>query len=112
MPELDESSDDLELARRARDFRDEHGMPEEVFVAQLGGLGSPMGGSRKPIWASLASPLSLRVLRQSLSAGASHLRVVEALPTRAAYPQRDRDGLPVVTEHCALLHWAKPGRTS
>ncbi|WP_447644597.1 hypothetical protein [Nocardioides zeae] len=99
---------DAGLVRAAHRLRDEHGMPEEVFVHQLGGWGTPMGGTRKPIWTSFASATALRVLQQTLAPETRHLRVVEALPARSEHAQRDAEGRPVVAEHAALLHWAVP----
>ncbi|WP_331452441.1 hypothetical protein [Streptomyces sp. SS162] len=102
-------SDETDLAIRLDAFRRDHGIPEEVFVHQLGGAGNSMGMSadRKPMWVSLASPLSVGVLHQWLNAETSHLRLVEALPDRSKHPQHDALGRARVTEHAALLAWPK-----
>ncbi|MFE4368013.1 hypothetical protein ACFRMN_07165 [Streptomyces sp. NPDC056835] len=99
--------DETVLAVRLEAFRQAHGIPEEVFVHQLGGAGAAMGMSadRKPMWVSLASPLSVGVLHHWLSPETSHLRLVEALPDRSLHPQRDALGRPRVVEHVALLAW-------
>ena len=104
-PGADQTPTDAALLLAAQRFRDMNGLPEEVFVQQIGGMGAPMSGQRKPMWASLTSPLSLRVLHQSFAADTTHLRVVEAMPNRQQHTQRDIDGRPVVTEHCVLMHW-------
>lgn len=104
---MPEGRDDVELAVRWDEFRREHGMPEEVFVHQLGSGGFSPTQDRKPMWVSLASPLSVGVLRHWLSPSTRHLRMVEALPARGRQPQRDRLGRPRVTEHAALLSWPK-----
>ncbi|MFD9572202.1 hypothetical protein ACFWBI_20395 [Streptomyces sp. NPDC059982] len=107
-PESGES-DETRLAVQLDAFRRAHGIPEEVFVHQLGGAGTAMGmaADRKPLWVSLASPLSVGVLHQWLSPETSHLRLVEALPERSLHPLRDALGRPRVTEHVALLAWPK-----
>ncbi|HET6858724.1 MAG TPA: hypothetical protein VFH94_16745 [Streptomyces sp.] len=99
--------DETDLAVRLEAFRQAHGMPEELFVHQLGGAGSATGMSadRKPMWVSLASPLSVGVLHHWLSPETTHLRLVEALPDRSLHPQRDALGRPRVVEHVALLAW-------
>ncbi|MFE3019695.1 lantibiotic dehydratase [Streptomyces sp. NPDC059256] len=105
-------SDEAALAVRLDDFRREHGIPEEVFVHQLGGAGGALGMSadRKPMWVSLASPLSVGVLHHWLSPQTSHLRLVEVLPERSLHSQRDALGRPRVTEHVALLAWPEETR--
>ncbi|WP_329102279.1 hypothetical protein [Streptomyces sp. NBC_01439] len=104
--------DATDLAVRLDAFRRAHGIPEEVFVHQLGGAGSAPGmtADRKPMWVSLASPLSVGVLHHWLSPQTSHLRLVEALPGRALHAQRDALGRPRVTEHVALLAWPEENR--
>ncbi|MFF9640375.1 hypothetical protein [Kitasatospora aureofaciens] len=99
--------DEAAVALRLDAFRRAHGIPEEVFVHQLGLPGFSVTGDRKPMWVSLASPLSAGVLRQWLSPETSHVRMVEALPERHLHPQTDAVGRPRVTEHAALLHWPK-----
>ncbi|MYT15713.1 Lantibiotic dehydratase, C terminus [Streptomyces sp. SceaMP-e96] len=101
--------DETGLAVRLDAFRRIHGIPEEVFVHQLAGAGNAfsMAADRKPMWVSLASPLSVGVLHQWLSPETSHLRLVEALPQRSLHPQRDATGCPRATEHVALLSWPK-----
>ncbi|MEV6978353.1 lantibiotic dehydratase [Kitasatospora sp. NPDC093806] len=101
--------DDVESAVRWDGFRRTHGIPQEVFVHQLGGSFA-VTHDRKPMWVSLASPLSVAVLRQWLSPSTRHVRMVEALPARAAHPQRDHRGRARVTEHAALLSWPKEYR--
>jgi hypothetical protein len=107
------TGDDADLVLRLAAFRREHGLPEEVFVQQLGGVDVPTSGVRKPMWVSLASPVSVGVLFQGLRPGTRHLRIVEALPGRQEHPQHDRAGLRRATEHVALLHWPRPvGRST
>ncbi|MEV5975733.1 hypothetical protein [Streptomyces sp. NPDC052114] len=100
------------LAVRLDELRRAHGIPEEVFVHQLAGAGDALGMSadRKPMWVSLASPLSVGVLHHWLSPRTSHLRLVEALPERPLHAQRDALGRPRVTEHVALLAWPEENR--
>ncbi|RCG30548.1 hypothetical protein DQ384_14675 [Sphaerisporangium album] len=100
---------DARFAVRLDAFRRAHGMPEEVFVHQLGGMGFGGTGDRKPMWVSLASPLSAGVLAQWLSPATTHVRMVEALPERHLQPQLDAQGRRRVTEHAALLYWPKDG---
>ncbi|MGW3391426.1 hypothetical protein [Streptomyces cinereoruber] len=104
--------DETGLAVRLDEFRRTHGIPEEVFVHQLAGAGDALGMSadRKPMWVSLASPLSVGVLHHWLSPRTSHLRLVEALPGRSRHAQRDTLGRPRVTEHAALLAWPEENR--
>lgn len=104
--------DETALAVRLDAFRRAHGIPEEVFVHQLGGAGNALGmtADRKPMWVSLASPLSVEVLHHWLSPQTSHLRLVEALPERSLHAQRDALGRPRVTEHVALLAWPVENR--
>ncbi|MBT2406297.1 MULTISPECIES: lantibiotic dehydratase family protein [unclassified Streptomyces] len=104
--------DETALAVRLDAFRRTHGIPEEVFVHQLGGAGNALGMSadRKPMWVSLASPLSVGVLQHWLSPQTSHLRLVEALPGRSLHAQRDALGRTRVTEHVALLAWPEENR--
>jgi len=96
-----------ELAVRMDDFRRAHGMPEEVFVHQLGGGDFFTAGDRKPLWVSLASPTSAQVLEGWLAAGVKHVRITEALPARHAHPQLDGDRRRRATEHAAMLIWPK-----
>ncbi len=107
LPAAADSDADVVLAAVA--LRDQHQMPEEVFVHQLGGFGALMGGTRKPLWLSWASPTSIRVMLAQLDKATTHLRVVESLPTREEYPQTDRDHRSVATEHVALLTWPRTG---
>ncbi|WP_055699104.1 lantibiotic dehydratase [Streptomyces silaceus] len=104
--------DETALAVRLDELRRAHGIPEEVFVHQLAGAGDALGMSadRKPMWVSLASPLSVGVLHHWLSPRTSHLRLVEALPERSLHAQRDAFGRPRVTEHVALLAWPEENR--
>ncbi|MFF7727394.1 hypothetical protein [Streptomyces sp. NPDC008001] len=104
--------DETALAVRLDSFRRAHGIPEEVFVHQLGGAGSAFGmtADRKPMWVSLASPLSVGVLHHWLSPRTSHLRLVEALPGRSLHAQRDALGRPRAAEHVALLAWPEETR--
>uniref|UniRef100_A0AAU3GW80 Lantibiotic dehydratase N-terminal domain-containing protein n=1 Tax=Streptomyces sp. NBC_01401 TaxID=2903854 RepID=A0AAU3GW80_9ACTN len=104
--------DETGLVVRLDAFRRAHGIPEEIFVHQLGGPGAGLGMSadRKPMWVSLASPLSVGVLHQWLSPDTGHLRLVEALPERSAHPQYDALGRTRVTEHVALLSWTEEKR--
>ncbi|MER6712808.1 hypothetical protein [Streptomyces sp. NPDC000877] len=104
--------DETALAVRLDAFRRAHGIPEEVFAHQLGGAGGALGmtADRKPMWVSLASPLSIGVLHHWLSPQTSHLRLVEALPERSQHAQRDAHGRPRATEHVALLAWPEENR--
>ncbi|MEU5399945.1 hypothetical protein ABZ348_11725 [Streptomyces sp. NPDC005963] len=104
--------DEAALAVRLDAFRREHGIPEEVFVHQLGSPGGALGmmADRKPLWVSMASPLSVGVLHHWLSPQTSHLRLVEVLPERSLHTQRDVLGRPRVTEHVALLAWPEENR--
>ncbi|MEZ5094791.1 MAG: hypothetical protein R2731_00805 [Nocardioides sp.] len=106
LPDIDGSDRDLCLA--ASRLREEHGMPEEVFIHQLGGFGAPMTGLRKPTWTSWSSPTCLRVALGTLAPQTAHVRVVEALPASTGHVQRDPDGRPRATEHCQLLAWPRP----
>ncbi len=99
--------DEAGQAVRLDAFRRAHGIPEEVFVHQLGSSAFGMAGDRKPMWVSLASPLSVGVLWQWLSPETGHVRLVEALPERHLHPQTDTVGRLRVTEHAALLSWPK-----
>ncbi|WNM29193.1 lantibiotic dehydratase [Streptomyces sp. Li-HN-5-11] len=108
----DGDRDETALAVRLDAFRRTHGIPQEVFVHQLAGAGGALGmtADRKPMWVSLASPLSVGVLHHWLSPQTSHLRLVEALPRRSLHPQRDTHGRPRATEHVALLAWPEENR--
>ncbi|MFJ9792551.1 lantibiotic dehydratase [Streptomyces globosus] len=104
---------DAETVLRAEAFRRAHGMPEEVFCHRLTGFGPDgQGADRKPLWVSLASPLSLSVLAQWAGPATGHLRLVEALPDRAAHPLRDGDGGRRAAEHVSLLRWRRPEEES
>ncbi|MFI6597068.1 lantibiotic dehydratase [Nonomuraea sp. NPDC050536] len=100
---------EAEPALSADRFRRAHGLPEEVFVHQLGSTTLSMGGERKPLWVSLASPLSLGALAQWLRPETRHVRVVEALPSRDRHPQLDADGRRRATEHAVLVRWPRQG---
>ncbi|WP_214326802.1 lantibiotic dehydratase family protein [Nonomuraea sediminis] len=99
--------DDAALAMRADRFRRAHGLPEEVFVHQLGGASMGMAGERKPLWVSLASPLSIGMLHQWLRPGTTHVRIVEALPERHLHPQLDREGRRRAVEYAVLVRWPR-----
>ncbi|CAM5642072.1 lantibiotic dehydratase [Streptomyces narbonensis] len=100
---------DAETVLRAEEFRRAHGLPEEVFCHRLTGFGpGDQGTDRKPLWVSLASPLSLSVLAQWAGPATGHLRLVEALPVRSAHPLRDAEGGTRAAEHIALLRWRRP----
>ncbi|WP_406053756.1 hypothetical protein OG462_43590 [Streptomyces sp. NBC_01077] len=98
---------EAEFAMRLDEFRRANNMPEELFVHQLTGAGSPLGADRKPMWVSLASPLSVEVLLHWLGSSTGHVRMVEALPQRHLQPQADLGGRRRVTEHAALLFWPR-----
>jgi hypothetical protein len=100
---------DAELLRELDRFRRAHGIGAEVFVHQLRWRGLPTGGSRKPMWVSLRSPMSFGVFHQWLDPETRHVRLVETLPARDEHHQIGHDGLPVVTEHAVLLAWNRPG---
>ncbi|HEX3005223.1 MAG TPA: hypothetical protein VHO27_13505 [Angustibacter sp.] len=103
---------DAAQLRRLHALRTAHGMPDEVFVHQLGGGADAMlGDAHKPTWVSFASTVSLEAFWQWLRPGTTHVRVVEALPSRRQHLQVDRDGRPRVTEHAAFVRWGRPGRT-
>ncbi|MZE43535.1 hypothetical protein GTY49_11350 [Streptomyces sp. SID5477] len=105
------ASDEAQLAVRLDAFRRAHGIPEEVFVHQLSSSNTmSMTADRKPMWVSLASPLSVGVLHHWLSPRTTHLRLVEALPERSRHPQLDALGRPRGTEHVALLAWPEESR--
>ncbi|MGN6611496.1 MAG: hypothetical protein ACTHLJ_06950 [Angustibacter sp.] len=100
---------DVALLRRLHSLRTAHGMPDEVFVHQLGGGPDAMlGDAHKPTWLSFASTVSLESFWQWLRPGTTHVRVVEALPSRRQHLQVDRDGRPRVTEHAAFMRWDRP----
>ncbi|MFI6499651.1 lantibiotic dehydratase [Nonomuraea typhae] len=103
LPRERDGVDDLKVALQLYEFRRTHGMPEEVFVHQLGFT----GGDRKPLWVSLAAPLSAQVLGGWLDAATTHVRVTEALPARDAHPQLDPQGRPRAVEHAAMLTWLR-----
>ncbi|MFD8492787.1 hypothetical protein [Amycolatopsis sp. NPDC059657] len=103
MPRPD--SDDATFALRLREFRDQHGLPGEVFAHQLSFF--PGAGARKPMWISLDSPLSMRIFHQWLESATKHVRLVEVLPGRESQPQRDDNGKRRVTEHITLLSWPR-----
>lgn len=109
LPRPDESGDDADFALRLDAFRRANGMPEEVFLHQLGSMSAPMAGIRKPTWVSLASPLSASFVEQWLDPGTTHLRMVEACPDRRSYPLLDRTGARRAVEHAGLLSWLRPG---
>lgn len=100
------SASQLQRLHRLRSAR---GMPDEVFVHQLGGGPDAMlGDAHKPTWLSFASTVSLESFWQWLRPGTTHVRVVEALPSRREHRQRDRDGRARVTEHAAFVRWDRP----
>jgi hypothetical protein len=95
--------------RQLHRLRTAHGIPDEVFVHQLGGgPDALLGDAHKPTWLSFASTVSLESFWQWLRPSTTHVRVVEALPSRRQHRQRDRDGSPRVTEHAAFVRWCRP----
>ncbi|GII62080.1 hypothetical protein Skr01_21650 [Sphaerisporangium krabiense] len=105
LPRAGES--DADLVVRMDAFRRAHGMPEEVFVHQVGGQGFYSAAHRKPLWASWVSPTSGAVLAGWLDAATTHVRITEALPDRRMQPQRDDQGRRRASEHAAVLVWPK-----
>lgn len=100
---------DVALLRRLHSLRTAHGIPDEVFVHQLGGGPDAMlGDAHKPTWLSFASTVSLESFWQWLRPGTTHVRVVEALPSRRQHLQVDRAGRPRVTEHAVFVRWDRP----
>lgn len=100
---------DVAQLRRLHALRTAHGMPDEVFVHQLGGgPGAMLGDAHKPTWLSFASTVSLESFWQWLRPSTTHVRVVEALPSRRQHLQVDADGRPRVTEHAAFVRWDRP----
>lgn len=106
----DDAADDLALALALDHFRREHGMPEEVYVRQLGDRSTASVSATKPLWLAFGSPLSVAVLRQWLLPSASRLRIVEALPARHEYPLRDHDGRRRASEYVVPLWWPAAGQ--
>jgi hypothetical protein len=100
---------DADLVERVDAWRRRHGIPVEVFCHQLTDVAGPVGAERKPMWVSLASPMSLAVLAQWLSTATRHVRLVETFPERGAHPQRDADGNRRTSEQVCLMRWRRPG---
>lgn len=110
LPGADAVGSEAELLRSAHRFRTEHGISEEIFVHQLAGFRPKMGTQHKPLWVSLASTTSVRVMHQVLEADTQHVRIVEALPERDQHLQRDDQGHRTAAEHITLMHWPTPGK--
>ncbi|QVQ50247.1 lantibiotic dehydratase [Spiractinospora alimapuensis] len=104
---LESADNDRDLVLGMEEFRARHGIPEVVFLHQLGGLELMRDGGHKPMWADLRSPLSLRALRGWLRRDTHHVRVAEALPEPTAHPDRDLSGAVRATEHITLMHWSR-----
>jgi hypothetical protein len=100
---------DADLVERVDAWRRRYGMPVELFCHQLTDMAGPPGVERKPMWVSLASPMSLAVLAQWLSATTRHVRLVEVFPERRAQVLRDVDGNRRTSEQVCLMRWRRPG---
>lgn len=109
VPKRSKGQTDLEFILRLDEFRNKYGIPEEVFVHQLSAPGLPLLASKKPIWASLALLNSVDVFWRWLHPKTTHIRIVEALPERHNYPQRDLSGRRRATEYTSMWNWSRPG---
>jgi hypothetical protein len=108
IPQRQRGESELNFLIRLDDFRSLNGMPEDVFVHQLISPGLPLMSSKKPISVGLASVSSVDVLWRWLHPKATHVRIVESLPGRHEYPQRDETGRRRATEYTTMWSWPKP----
>lgn len=108
LPRPSTGESDADLVERADTWRRRHEIPTEVFCHQLVDLVDGPGAERKPMWASLASAMSLTVLAQWLAPETRHVRLVETLPARGMHPLRDAAGNRRTSEQVGLLRWARP----
>ncbi|MGV8973582.1 MAG: hypothetical protein ACOH10_14770 [Rhodoglobus sp.] len=102
-----DGTDEVGLLLAFDAIRAAHAIPEEVYAFQATTGATRGGDTRKPLWVNLSSVDAIRMLGSWISPDATHLRLVEALPTRSQYQVRDDQGRKFVSEEVALLRWSR-----
>jgi hypothetical protein len=77
---------DAELFLKVNRWRMEHGIPEQVFVAERLQAKFNLWPLHKPQYIDFTSPLFIPVLRAAFESCENELRMEEMLPTREAFP--------------------------
>jgi hypothetical protein len=114
IPARNKGEGDFDFFLRARRWRDEHGLPEEVFATVERNDLEFDPKYRKPVWVHFGSPHSLELLRQILSADAIAVTLTEALPCHDQHwvlAQVGGGDERRVSEFIALARWPMPDRT-
>lgn len=101
---------DFDFFARVQRWRQEHNLPEEVYVSPERERLSLEAKARKPVWLHLSSPHALELLRQMIDQDVIALCLTEALPARHQHwfpsdaAQKERRA----SEFMALACWPMP----
>jgi hypothetical protein len=98
----------LAFLRRARGWRDAHGISNEVFVS------AERRSNRrklltKPVWLDFGSPHALALVAAMVAEDCRALQLVEALPSRDEHWVRDGAGRRRAVEYLGLVRCPRPG---
>ena len=102
VPTRDPQQPDADHFRRLRCFRQEAGLPENVFVRV--DTGRPGSTAAKPMWTSFASPHAWAPVAERLK-GARRVTFTEQLPGPEGYWLTDDEGRTRAAEHISFLTW-------
>jgi thiopeptide-type bacteriocin biosynthesis protein len=110
IPVRQQGETDFDLFARVQRWRQEHGLPEEVYASPEREKLSLEAKARKPIWLHLSSPHTLELLRQLLDKDVTAICLTEALPARHQhwFPAGDASDGRKVSEFMALACWPMP----
>lgn len=112
IPTRQKGESDFEFFARMQRWREEHQLPEELFVSTDRPRLSFEAKVRKPIWINFRSPHTLELLRQYIDKDAIAVCFTEALPARQHYWLGSDKAVDVhhghASEFMTQLHWPMP----
>ncbi|MBV9257600.1 MAG: thiopeptide-type bacteriocin biosynthesis protein [Ktedonobacteraceae bacterium] len=112
IPVRQKGEGDFEFFARMQRWREEHQLPEELFVSTDRPKLSFEAKVRKPIWINFRSPHTLELLRQYVDKDAIAVCFTEALPARQQYWLASDKAIDVHSGHASefmtQLHWPMP----
>ncbi len=108
IPIRQKNENDFEFFTRVQSWREEHQLPEELFVSTDRSQLSFEAKVRKPIWIDFRSPHTLELLRQYIDKDAIAVCFTEVLPTRHQYWVAADGHTGHASEFMTQLHWPMP----
>ncbi len=112
IPVRQKGESDFEFFARMQRWREEHQLPEELFVSTDRSCLSFEAKVRKPIWVNFRSPHTLELLRQYIDKDVVAICFTEALPARPQYWVAADKAIDMhdghASEFMTQLHWPMP----